>query len=120
MGGTLDVKKGFYSTITSFISISGGASVGIYGPLVHFGGTLAAFIRRRDFMPNIPHDIIIGSGVTAAISAAFASPFAGIIFAHEVVLRHFSMRAITAIALSSVTANFTASEIGIVSGSSKF
>ena len=120
MGGTLDVKKGFYSTITSFISISGGASVGIYGPLVHFGGTLAAFIRRRDFMPNIPHDIIIGSGVAAAISAAFASPFAGIIFAHEVVLRHFSMRAITAIALSSVTANFTASEIGIVSAPLNF
>ncbi len=120
IGGTLDVKRGFYSTITSFISISGGASVGIYGPLVHFGATLGAFLRRLRFMPNIPHDVIMGSGVAAAISAAFASPLAGIIFAHEVVLRHFSMRALTAIALSSVTASFTATEIGIVTSPLKF
>ena len=43
--GILDLKGGFGSTVASFISISGGASVGIYGPLVHFGGTLAAFLR---------------------------------------------------------------------------
>ena len=34
-GGTLDIKLGFTSTIVSFFSISGGASVGLYGPLVH-------------------------------------------------------------------------------------
>ena len=33
--GILDLKGGFGSTLASFISISGGASVGIYGPLVH-------------------------------------------------------------------------------------
>ena len=112
--GTLDTEKGFLSTIAAFVSISGGASVGIYGPLVHFGGTLGAFLRRRKYMPIIPHDIIIGSGVAAAISAGFGSPLAGILFAHEVVLRHFSMRAITAIALSSITASVVANEIGLV------
>ena len=35
--GILDLKGGMGSTLASFISISGGASVGIYGPLVHFG-----------------------------------------------------------------------------------
>ena len=84
--GTLDIQKGFSSTLASFFSISGGASVGMYGPLVHFGGTLAAYLRRRPFIPNIPHDIIIGAGVAAAISAGFGSPIAGIIFAHEVVI----------------------------------
>ena len=49
--GTLDTEKGFLSTIAAFVSISGGASVGIYGPLVHFGGTLGAFLRRKKFMP---------------------------------------------------------------------
>ena len=77
--GTLDIKMGFNSTLASFFSISGGASVGMYGPLVHFGGTLAAYLRRRPFIPNIPHDIIIGAGVAAAISAGFGSPIAGII-----------------------------------------
>ncbi len=113
--GILDLKGGFGSTLASFISISGGASVGIYGPLVHFGATVSSFIRRQKFIPKIPHDIIIGSGVAAAISAGFGAPLAGIIFAHETVLRHFSMKAVAALAISSMAANFSATEIGIVS-----
>ena len=112
--GTLDLKGGFGSTLASFISISGGASVGIYGPLVHFGATVSSLIRRQSFIPKIPHDIIIGSGVAAAISAGFGAPLAGIIFAHETVLRHFSMKAVAALAVSSMAANFFANEIGIV------
>ena len=113
--GILNIRGGFGSTLASFISISGGASVGIYGPLVHFGATVSSFIRRRSFIPKIPHDIIIGSGVAAAISAGFGAPIAGIIFAHETVLRHFSMKAVAALAISSMAANFSAGEIGIVS-----
>ncbi len=113
--GILDLKGGFGSTLASFISISGGASVGIYGPLVHFGATVSSFIRRQQFIPKIPHDIIFGSGVAAAISAGFGAPLAGIIFAHETVLRHFSMKAVAALAISSMAANFSATEIGIVS-----
>ena len=113
--GILDLKGGFGSTLASFISISGGASVGIYGPLVHFGATVSSFIRRQNFVPKIPHDIIIGSGVAAAISAGFGAPLAGIIFAHETVLRHFSMKAVAALAISSMAANFVANEVGIVS-----
>ena len=111
--GILNIRGGFGSTLASFISISGGASVGIYGPLVHFGATVSSFIRRRSFIPKIPHDIIIGSGV-AAISAGFGAPIAGIIFAHEGI-RHFSMKAVAALAISSMAANFSAGEIGIVS-----
>ena len=112
--GILDLKGGFGSTLASFISISGGASVGIYGPLVHFGATVSSLIRKQSFIPKIPHDIIIGSGVAAAISAGFGAPIAGIIFAHETVLRHFSMKAVAALAISSMAANFFAKEIGIV------
>ena len=112
--GILDLKGGFGSTLASFISISGGASVGIYGPLVHFGATVSSFIRRQKFIPKIPHDIIIGSGVAAAISAGFGAPLAGIVFAHETVLRHFSMKAVAALAISSMAANFSATEVGIV------
>ena len=113
--GVLDLKGGFGSTLASFISISGGASVGIYGPLVHFGATVSSFIRRQTFIPKIPHDIIIGSGVAAAISAGFGAPLAGIIFAHETVLRHFSMKAVAALAIASMAANYSATEIDIVS-----
>ncbi len=113
-GGVLDIKMGLLSTLASFFSISGGASVGIYGPLVHFGATVGIFLRRLTFMPNIPHDIIIGSGVAAAISAGFGAPIAGIIFAHEVILRHFSLKAISSIAICSFTAKISATQMDLV------
>ena len=100
----LDVKTGFLSTFSAFISASGGASVGQYGPLVHLGGTIGNFINRK--VPALlSKDIFIGCGVAAAISAGFNSPIGGIIFAHEAILRHFSFRAIAPIALSSVVSS---------------
>jgi len=99
----LDVKAGFGSTLAAFISASGGASVGQYGPLVHFGATMGSFIRRNTG-GLLTTDIFIGCGVAGAISAGFNAPIAGLVFAHEAVLRHFSMRAITPIAVASISA----------------
>ena len=52
--------------------------------------------------------------MAAAISAGFGSPIAGIIFAHEVVIRHFSMKALAAISIASIIANFSAKKINLV------
>ena len=97
----LDPKTGFLSTFSAFVSASGGASVGQYGPLVHLGGTLGNLINKR-FPDLLTKDAFIGCGVAAAISAGFNSPIGGIIFAHEAILRHFSFKAIAPIAVSSV------------------
>ena len=99
----LDVKAGIASTLAAFVSAAGGASVGQYGPLVHFGATLGAFVKAT-LKLRIATDIILGGGVAAAISAGFNAPLAGIIFAHEAILRHFSMKALAPIALASGTA----------------
>jgi len=98
----LDVKSGFGSTLAAFISASGGASVGQYGPLVHFGATMGSFLRQKTG-GALSTDIFIGCGVAGAIAAGFNAPIAGIVFAHEAVLRHFSMRAIAPIAIASVS-----------------
>ena len=99
----LDVKVGIASTLAAFFSAAGGASVGQYGPLVHFGATLRALLKAT-LKLRITIDIIIGCGVAAAISAGFNAPLAGILFAHEAILRHFSMRAIAPIVIASGTA----------------
>ena len=49
--------------------------------------------------------MLIGCGVAAAIAAGFNAPIAGIIFAHEAVLRHFSARALTLISIASISAS---------------
>ena len=99
----LNVKKGIASTLAAFVSAGGGASVGQYGPLVHFGATLGALIKDKFRLP-ITTGIFLGSGVAAAISAGFNAPLAGIVFAHEAILRHFSLKAMAPIALASGTA----------------
>jgi len=100
----LDLKIGIASTLAAFISASGGASVGQYGPLVHFGGTVGAAFKRL-FNSTLSQDIWLGCGVAAAISAGFNAPLAGVLFAHEAILRHFSLRAIVPIFIASVSAN---------------
>ena len=97
----LDPKTGFLSTMAAFISASGGASVGQYGPLVHLGGTIGNMISSK-IQGALTKDVFIGCGVAAAISAGFNSPIGGIIFAHEAILRHFSFKAIAPIAIASV------------------
>jgi len=99
----LDLKKGIGSTFAALVSLCGGAPVGQYGPLVNFGATIGSFVseflKTRAFTP----EILMGCGVAAAISAGFHAPIAGIIFAHEAVLRHFSLRALVPIAVASAT-----------------
>ena len=99
----IDIKTGYFSTFAALISAGGGASVGQYGPLVHFGATLGTSIR---FLTKniLSTDVFIGCGTAAAISAGFNAPIAGLIFAHEALLRHFSIKAVTPIAISSFTA----------------
>ncbi|MFL2945653.1 MAG: chloride channel protein [Parvibaculales bacterium] len=100
----LDHKKGFASTLAAFISASGGASVGQYGPLVHFGGVMGSLFQRVTG-GIFSMDVFIGCGVAGAISAGFGAPIAGIVFAHEAIIKHFSLRAIAPIAISSITAS---------------
>jgi CIC family chloride channel protein len=106
----LDVKQGFASTLAAFTSLCGGASVGQYGPIVHFGATMGVVIsklqlRKRAGFSRLPREVYLGCGVAAAISAGFNAPIAGIIFAHEAILRHFSVRAIAPITVASITAS---------------
>ena len=95
-----DLKVGFISTFAAFFSASGGASIGQYGPLVHFGTTLGAWLKKT--VPfNFTPDLYIGAGVAASISSGFGAPLAGLIFAHEAILRHYSHKSILAIATAS-------------------
>ena len=89
--------------LAAFISLGGGAPVGQYGPLVHFGAAIGSYLSELFGSRRITADVFIGCGVAAAIAAGFHAPIAGVVFAHEAVLRHFSFRAITPIAIASIT-----------------
>ena len=97
----LNIKSGFLTSLASVLSISVGSSVGQYGPLVHFGGTIGAEIKKLfAFAPD--YKILVSAGVASAISSGFGAPLAGLIFAREVVLRHQSLASFSPILLSSI------------------
>ncbi len=86
-------RDGLLTTGAAVVSLGFGASVGQYGPMVYLGAMFGqAATRLRLRVRNLPA-IAIACGVAAAISTAFNAPIAGLVFAHEVVLRHYSMQA---------------------------
>lgn len=100
----MPVRGGIVSAIAACLSLGAGASVGQYGPLVHLGASLGAWLRQLARVEPSIGNIGIACGAAAAISAAFHAPIAGLIFAREVILRHYSLRAFAPIAVASTIA----------------
>ncbi|NBT81624.1 MAG: chloride channel protein, partial [Betaproteobacteria bacterium] len=82
-----DLRAGFLSSILALNNLSGGASVGMFGPLVHFGGCLSAWLQRNT--TRLPRDVVLGAGAGAAIAAVFSAPIGAAVFAHEAIIRRF-------------------------------
>ena len=100
LDGRIPARSGFLSALASVVSLGAGASVGQYGPLAHLGATLGALVARFDRHSRWMATVGVGCGVASAISTAFNAPIAGIIFAHEVILRHYSLRAFAPITVA--------------------
>lgn len=88
-----DVRSGLVSSVAAVLSLGCGASVGQYGPLVYLGALQASLLDRLKLRIPNARSIAIACGVAAGISTAFNAPIAGLVFAHEVILRHYSLQA---------------------------
>ncbi|MCY4541320.1 MAG: chloride channel protein [Rhodobacteraceae bacterium] len=88
-----DLRTGLVSTAAAILSLGAGASVGQFGPVVYLGALVGNFARKLQIDVKALPTMAVACGVAAAMSAAFNAPIAGLVFAHEVVLRHYSLRA---------------------------
>lgn len=102
--GRLDVRNGAITAACDALALGLGASVGRYGPAVQLGATVGSFFGQSIGLTRTGLRILLGCGVAAAISASFNAPIAGAIFAHEVIIGSFSLRAFAPITVSSVVA----------------
>ena len=103
--------SGLASTLAAALSLGCGASVGQYGPLVYLGTTIG---QLSNYLPlKLPQlrSMTIACGVAAAISTAFNAPLAALIFTHEVILRHYSLRQFTAVTIASASGYFVANVV---------
>lgn len=96
-------RAGLLSTVAAVTSLGFGASVGQYGPLVYLGAMMGNVLDHLNLrIPNFAA-IAMSCGVAAAISTAFNAPIAGMVFAHEVVLRHYSIQAFAPTTVAAAT-----------------
>lgn len=92
--------RGLLSTLAAILSLGCGASVGQYSPVVYLGALIGQMTNRLQLSVRDIRSIAIACGVAAAISTAFNAPIAGLIFTHEVILRHYSLRIFTSVTVA--------------------
>ncbi len=103
LGGRIPVGPGFLHAGLAVVSLGAGASAGREGPVVHLGGGLASLFSRVLGLPPRYARTILACGAAAAVSASFNAPIAGVLFAFEVILGSYALRAMAPVAIASVT-----------------
>ena len=90
--------------ITAALTVGFGGSTGLEAPIVTSGSGIGSVVGRFLGLSYRETTMLLACGAAGAISAAFRSPIAGIVFAIEVLLPEFSIPAFIPLLLASATA----------------
>ncbi len=101
-GGRMSGSTGLRAALVNAASIGFGASVGREGPAVHLGASLGGAIAKRLHLSRTFARTLLGCGVAAAVAGSFNAPIAGALFASEVVIGHYALKAFAPIVIASV------------------
>ena len=91
-------------TASSWVSIASGMSIGREGPLIEFGGALAAAVGRS-LRVSLPHlRVLVAAGTAAGFAAAYNTPFASVLFVLETIAGVASSQLLLPVMTSTVIA----------------
>ncbi len=103
-GGMVPARIVPLKALAAAICIGSGGSAGREGPIVHIGAAIGSWIAQRLRSSVKQMRTYVGCGVAGGIAATFNTPFAGALFAVEVVLGDFGTAKISPIVISSIIA----------------
>ena len=113
MGGYLN-NRPLSIIINKFIggalSILGGLSLGREGPSVQLGACCGDIVSNKTKSSSLERKLLISSGASAGLSAAFNAPLAGVMFSLEEIYKYFSPLVILSTITASITADFISKE----------
>ena len=109
MGGYLK-NRPLSTIINKFIggtlSIMSGLSLGREGPSVQLGACTGDILSKKFKSTRLERRLLISSGATAGLSAAFNAPLSGVLFSLEEIYKYFSPLVLLATITSAVAADF--------------
>ncbi|MCC7573334.1 MAG: chloride channel protein [Candidatus Methanofastidiosum sp.] len=95
-------RVAFFKTIVSSITIGSGGSAGREGPIAQIGASMGSTFGQFFKFDERKKRILVVSGLSSGVAAAFNAPLGGTIFGLELILADFSPISVIPIALSSV------------------
>ncbi len=100
--GVIRWPIGATKTVASILTVGTGGSAGTEGPIVQIGATAGSVIGQVLKISRENMSTLVGCGAAAGIASIFNAPIAGVFFVIEILLRDFSVRAISPILVASV------------------
>ena len=104
-GGRIRPPVSLVKALASALCIGGGGSVGREGPIVQIGSAFASTLGELVRASEGRLRVIVACGAAGGISATFNAPVTGFFFGFEIVLKEFSLDALSATIVSAVTAD---------------
>lgn len=101
--GKLPIGNALLQFASALIALASGFSMGKEGPAVHVGSGIASKVGRELHRSPSQLRLLTGCGTAAAVSSAFGTPLAGVMFAMEVVLMEYSLLGFIPIIAAAVT-----------------
>ncbi len=100
----MPVRSGVAAALAAGVSLGAGAPLGREGPAVHIGASIAAWIAERLRLDHRQSLALLGCGAAAAVAVSFGAPVAAVIFALEVIVGYYTLRAFAPIVIATVAA----------------
>lgn len=82
----LSLRTTLSRVTSSALAMAAGISIGREGPLIEFGGSLAAAVGRRARTSLNETRVLVAAGTAAGFAAAYNTPFAAILFVFETII----------------------------------
>ncbi|MDF2675515.1 MAG: conserved rane protein of unknown function [Clostridiales bacterium] len=114
--GYFGYRKSWIHTLCSkflggAIAIGAGLSLGREGPSIQLGACVAEGLGKKIGKGRLQRKILMASGASAGLAAAFNAPMAGVIFALEEIFKYFSPVILLSMMSAAVAADFVSKQV---------
>jgi chloride channel protein, CIC family len=101
----LEMRVTLLKSLSSWLAIASGGSLGREGPLIQFGGAAGKWLSDRLELPLPRTRVLIAAGTAAGFAAAYNTPFAAVLFVLEVVVGVAALDTIVPVLIATVVAS---------------